>query len=263
MKIMLISGHGAGDPGCVATMNGVTYKEAEETIKVVDLLRPMLAGYAEVGIYDERRDAFRDAQKGTLGAKLRGWDYVLEIHFNACVGDYIGNGQTTGCEIFYPSLGKASGAEDAIMQGLSGLGLKNRGTMPGAFAVINTAMRQGCRANLLEVCFLDDADDMKIYTKSRQTVAQAIAAGVIKAFGLEGDDMVRYRKLNDIPNDWGAREMVDKLMTAEVISGDGSDKTGNGDVIDLSQDMVRMLAFNYAAGVYDAALTAKGLSRHD
>ena len=77
MKILLISGHGAGDPGCVATIKGVTYKEAEETIKVVNLLRPLLEPYCKVGVYDERRDAFRDAQKGTLAAKLRGWDYVL------------------------------------------------------------------------------------------------------------------------------------------------------------------------------------------
>lgn len=75
---------------------------------------------------------------------------------------------------------------------------------------------------------------------------------------LEGE---RYTYLKDIPNDWGARDMVDKLMTAEVIAGDGSDKTGNGDKIDLSKDMVRMLAFNYAAGIYDAKLQAKGLSR--
>src|SRR5574344_180696 len=264
MNILLISGHGAGDPGCVATMKGVTYKEAEETIKVVDLLKPLLEPYAKVGVYDEARDAFRDAKAGTLAAKLKGWDYVLEIHFNACVGDYIGNGQTTGAEIFYPSRGRSSGAEDAIMRGLAALGLKNRGEQAGTFAVINTAHNMGCKANLLEVCFLDDADDMRIYTKSRQAVAQAIAGGVVSAFGLtESEDEVRYAYLKDIPNDWGARDMVDKLMTAGVIAGDGSDKTGNGDVIDLSQDMVRMLAFNYAAGVYDAALTAKGLRRHD
>ena len=73
--------------------------------------------------------------------------------------------------------------------------------------------------------------------------------------------MVRYAYLKDIPNDWGAQDMIDKLMTAGVIAGDGSDKTGNRDKIDLSTDMVRLLAFNYAAGLYDTALQAVGLTR--
>lgn len=102
MKIMLISGHGAGDPGCVATMQGVTYREAEETIKVVNLLKPLLEPYAEVGAYDESRNAFEDAGSGILAARLKGWDYVLEIHFNARVGDYTGDGQTTGSRYSIP-----------------------------------------------------------------------------------------------------------------------------------------------------------------
>lgn len=262
MNILLISGHGAGDPGCVATMKGVTYKEAEETIKVVNLLRPLLEPYCKVGVYDERRDAFRDAKAGALAQKLRGWDYVLEIHFNASVGDYIGNGQTTGCEIFYPSRGKASGAERGIMQGLAGLGLKNRGILSGTFAVINTAHNQGCRANLLEVCFLDDADDVRIYTKSRQAVAQAIADGVVSAFGLtESENEVRYQYLKDIPDKYGFRTAINNLMTAGIISGDGSDPNGNGDKIDLSEDMVRLLMFEYKGGLYDSALTDAGIAR--
>ena len=262
MNILLISGHGAGDPGCVATMKGVTYKEAEETIKVVNFLRPLLEPYAKVGVYDESRNAFEDARAGTLAAKLKGWNYVLEIHFNACVGDYIGNGQTTGAEIFYPSRGRSSGAEDAIMRGLAALGLKNRGEQAGTFAVINTAHNMGCKANLLEVCFLDDADDMRIYTKSRQAVAQAIVSGVVSAFGLtESEDEVRYVYLKDIPDEYGFRTAINNLMTAGVICGDGSDKTGNGDKIDLSQDMVRLLMFEYKGGLYDAALDKVGITR--
>jgi len=246
----------------VATLKGVTYKEAEETIKVVNLLKPLLEPYAKIGVYDEARDAFRDAKAGKLAAKLKGWDYVLEIHFNACVGDYIGNGQTTGAEIFYPSRGRPSGAEDAIMRGLAALGLKNRGEQAGTFAVINTAHNMGCKANLLEVCFLDDADDMRIYTKSRQAVAQAIAGGVVSAFGLtESEDEVRYAYLKEIPNEYGFRTAINNLMTAGVICGDGSDKTGNGDKIDLSQDMVRMLMFEYKGGLYDAALANVGITR--
>jgi N-acetyl-anhydromuramyl-L-alanine amidase AmpD len=81
----------------------------------------------------------------------------------------------------------------------------------------------------------------------------------------EDDDMVRYARLKDVPDNWdkqgNPRTMVDKLMTAGIIGGDGSDKTGNNDVIDISADMLRLLAFEYRAGVYDAALEAAGLTR--
>lgn len=48
-------------------------------------------------------------------------------------------------------------------------------------------------------------------------------------------------------------------MTAGIIGGDGSDPDGNDDVIDLSHDMVRMLIFNYRAGVYDDKIEAAGI----
>lgn len=75
----------------------------------------------------------------------------------------------------------------------------------------------------------------------------------------ESDDMVRYNKLKDIPESCNFRAIIDNLMTAGIIGGDGSDATGNDDVIDLSHDMVRMLIFEWRAGVYDAALEAAGL----
>ena len=48
-------------------------------------------------------------------------------------------------------------------------------------------------------------------------------------------------------------------MNAGVIQGDGSDPAGNGDVIDLSHDQVRLLVFAYRGGAFDARLKAAGL----
>lgn len=73
------------------------------------------------------------------------------------------------------------------------------------------------------------------------------------------EDMVRYNKLSDIPESYNFRNIVDDLMTAGIIAGDGSDPDGNDDVIDLSHDMVRMLIFNYRAGVYDDKIEAAGI----
>lgn len=66
----------------------------------------------------------------------------------------------------------------------------------------------------------------------------------------------RYERLRDIPERDGFRAVVEELMNAGIIRGDGSDPTGNGDVIDLSHDMVRLLVFHYRAGLYDGAIAA-------
>lgn len=76
----------------------------------------------------------------------------------------------------------------------------------------------------------------------------------------EDEEMAkRYERLSDIPANYDFRNIVDDLMTAGIIGGDGSDPDGNNDVIDLSHDMVRMLVFEYRAGVYDNAISAAGL----
>lgn len=74
------------------------------------------------------------------------------------------------------------------------------------------------------------------------------------------DEVTRYKRLSDIPESCNFRNIVDDLMTAGLMAGDGSDPDGNEDVIDVSHDMVRMFIFNYRAGIYDNALSKVGLN---
>ena len=69
---------------------------------------------------------------------------------------------------------------------------------------------------------------------------------------------VTYKYLKDIPEKF--RPTIETLMDAGIIQGDGSDPTGNGDVIDLSHDQVRTLVFVYRGGGFDAKLRASGLT---
>ena len=36
----------------------------------------------------------------------------------------------------------------------------------------------------MEVCFIDDADDMKIYSAKKDAIAEAIIKGIVEGFGL-------------------------------------------------------------------------------
>lgn len=186
MKILLISGHGAGDVGACAKIKGKTYKEAEETIVMVKKIKEKLAPYdVTVDIYPTDRNAYEDAKDGCLKVNLSKYDYVLEIHFNACVNDLKGNGKTTGTEAFITTSDKTNKAEKNMLSCLSALGLVNRGVKSHNWTVINRAKTKGADSCLLEVCFIDDADDMAIYTKNKDNVAKSIALGVVKTYSLK------------------------------------------------------------------------------
>lgn len=95
------------------------------------------------------------------------------------------------------------------------------------------------------------------YGKNMDTFRADVAAAMESTE--EEETEVRYKKLTDIPDKWNFRKIINDLMTAGIIAGDGSDPDGNGDVIDLSHDMVRLIIFDYRAGVYDDALRSAGL----
>lgn len=74
---------------------------------------------------------------------------------------------------------------------------------------------------------------------------------------VEEEEIVTYKYLKDVPEKF--RPTIEQLMDAGIIQGDGSDPTGNGDVINLTHEQVRTLVFVYRGGGFDAKLRAAGL----
>ena len=183
MKILLISGHGAGDPGAIGTCNGKTYREADLTREVVTALAAKLKNCASVTVYDQNRNAYTDYQNGSLSSRahFENHDFVLEVHFNAFKADS-GDGKNKGVEIYAKS---GSNIEGNIVQNIAALGFTNRGVKSNGFAVINTARSRGARAALLEVCFIDDADDMKLFLAKKNQIIDAIVKGF--GFAVSGE----------------------------------------------------------------------------
>lgn len=179
MKILLIAGHGAGDTGAC----GCGYQEYKLTRELVDLIAPGLRRYATVEVYDKNRSAFYDCQNGNFN--IGSYDYVLEVHFNACVNDQHGDGQTTGTEIYVTSSEKATTVEQAIINKVAACGLKNRGVKVTDFLVIRTVKNKGMSSALIETCFIDDKDDMDVYKGKKTAIADAIVNGIAEGFGLK------------------------------------------------------------------------------
>lgn len=182
MKILLIAGHGNGDVG--ATGNG--YEEADLTREFSKLLKAELDEYAEVDIADTSKNWFEYLK--THYFSFKPYDYVLEIHFNACVKDFKGDGKTTGTEIYITTGEKSRGVETNILNNLSKLGLKNRSVKRKNLSVIHKIRSQGVSSALLELCFIDDLDDMKVYQANKDKIAKGVAKGIIDGFGLEKRD---------------------------------------------------------------------------
>ena len=181
MKILLISGHGAGDPGAVSQFG----KEADETIYMVEEIKKTLSAYAQVDLYPTERNAYKDAKAGKLAVNFGNYNYVLEVHFNSGAADLKGNGRTTGTEIYVTTAEKTVGVETKIVQSIAALGFKNRGVKRTNFTVIYRAKAAGVSSALLEVCFIDDKDDMSIYAAKKSQIAAAVANAIAVQFGLK------------------------------------------------------------------------------
>lgn len=102
-------------------------------------------------------------------------DLEVSIHFNAGANNKGGNGKTTGTEVLIYSLGGgAYGYADKICNAISELGYRNRGVKvrPDLYFLRKTK----APALLVECCFVDDKDDVKLY-KAKE-MAQAIVKGI-------------------------------------------------------------------------------------
>lgn len=182
MKVLLISGHGAGDSGALG--NGI--KECDKTRELVNLIAPKLRKYATVDVYDQSRNAYQDCCNGTF--KIGKYDYVFEVHFNAF------NLSAYGTECFVVPEEKGITVEQAIMKNMGKyFTLRDNdnifdGVKRTRFLVINTVKQMGMSGALLETCFIDNVNDMKIYEANKDAIAQGIVNGIVEGFGLAAND---------------------------------------------------------------------------
>ncbi len=172
MRILLVAGHGDGDPGACA--NG--YKESELTRDFVDLLIAHLSQYAQVDIFDTSKNMYRYLKSGRT-FNFSPYDYILEIHFNA--------GGGAGTEILVHTNQKGISVEEKIVNSIATTGLKNRGVKRSSnLGNMNRLFKQGKDYALLEICFIDSVEDMKNYSNNAAKIAKAVSDGIVNGFGL-------------------------------------------------------------------------------
>ncbi len=179
-KVLLIAGHGEGDPGAVSKWG----KEADLTR---DLLMQTLPFIDEMvldpEVYDMEKDCYQQTKKGK-GPDYGNQDFILEIHFNAKQRkDEAGDGAFTGTGGYIHSGADPIVAEAMIDQIVS-LGFQKWCLCETAeLCNCNAAWNAGTPYFLLETAFLDDGDDMRFYNSKKEEVAKSIADVLNKKVG--------------------------------------------------------------------------------
>ena len=242
MKILLIAGHGDGDSGAC----GCGYREADLTREVAAALLTKLSSYAEVDLFDTNKNMYKYLKNGGR-CNFTNYNYVFEIHFNAGVNDTAGNGKTTGTEILIHTTERGQTVEEKILSCICALGFKNRGVKRRSdLRNMNVCKKSyGVSYALLEVCFIDDRDDINLYQNRKADIVTAIANGIISGFGLgkEGNNMAEFK---DTKGHY-AEAHINDLLKMGVVNGDGNgnfrpnDNIKRGDVAIMVRNAIRYI----------------------
>ena len=110
-------------------------------------------------------------------------DINLSIHFNSGAKDERGNGRTTGVEVLVYNPNASNPEADRICKSIEGLGFKNRGLKDGSGKAVIRKTKK--KMLLVECCFLDDLDDIKLY--DAKSMAKAIVEGLFDV-KIDGDN---------------------------------------------------------------------------
>ena len=228
-SILLVSGHKSGYNK--SDITGVN--EGDLNIELVRMLAVMLADYALVTVYPVDRDMYQDNRENKLLVNYKDYDYIFEVHFNA----YNGSARGSSVQLHTDYTGGIS-VEQCIIDNIALLGFKKRGVngivRRNDLLNMNKAYREKVDYALLETCFYDNKEDMRLYEQKKSEVAWAIADGIISAFGLDMDssDAVGIVKdcsslnVREMPNHENIIAIV-KAGTKLKIRGTGKDSDGD------------------------------------
>ena len=177
LKLLLIAGHGANDPGACSSY-GI---ERDEARKVAARLVELFKNYKDVSVdvYPTGRNCYADVTNGSVQVNMANYDYVFEVHFNSATAS------AKGTEVWVTPMESSVDVEKKVVNNLSSVGFVNRGVKKEYFAVITHAKNKGASSALVEVCFISNQNDMNLYKSKFDQVCNAMVSGIADGFGLE------------------------------------------------------------------------------
>ena len=181
-KLLIIAGHGEGDPGACSIWG----QEADYTRELATMVKKSIGNKMSVTMYDQKKNCYTQSKKGNVPEYAK-YDMTLEVHFNAkAKKDPYGDGKFTGIGGYIHPDNAGRKVARAIIDRVTALGFKEwlLATSTGLLN-LNNAQRQGAKYFLLETAFIDDGDDMNFYRDHQEAFAKAIAQGIMDGLGME------------------------------------------------------------------------------
>jgi N-acetylmuramoyl-L-alanine amidase len=168
-KIFLSAGHGGTDSGAVG--NG--FIERDLTIDLRNHIARELKALGIVPSIDSDRNALSQTLAWLRG-KFKSKDILLDLHWNAS-----SNPEAKGSEIIIPDVSSQFERDlaKALLKVFTDLGFRDRGVKPEALTARKRLgwMRPVAENVLIEVCFISNLTDMKLYEVNKQGIAKKIA----------------------------------------------------------------------------------------
>lgn len=169
-KIFLSAGHGGKDSGAVG--NG--YVERDLTIDLRNHIARELKVLGVVPSIDDDRNALAQTLAWLRG-KFSSKDILLDIHWNAAA-----NPEAKGAEIIIPDIASQFEKDiaKALLKVFTDIGFRDRGVKPEMLTARKRLgwMRPSAENILIEVCFISNITDMKLYEANKQNIAKRIAS---------------------------------------------------------------------------------------
>lgn len=197
-KLLVMAGHGRNvdgswDPGAC----GCECQEANLTRELTKLVKRAADDAGLPCDIAPDRNHFSFFKNGGV-YDVTGYDYVLEIHFNASsTTDSWGDGKKKGSMIYKDQSQGDRRAEEAILRNLYSIGsikawygvvtTQIQENYKNGLMVQNAVVRQGVPHAVLETCFVTDMDDIKWYQANKALIANKIVQGIIDGLGLAED----------------------------------------------------------------------------
>ena len=215
LKLLLIAGHGANDPGACSSY-GI---ESDEARKVVARLVELFKNYKDISVdvYPTDRNCYSDVTTSRVQVNMANYDYVFEIHFNSATAS------ARGTEVWVTPTESSIAVEKRIVDNLSSVGFTNRGVKKEYFAVISFAKNKGVSSALVEVCFISNQNDMNLYRNKFEQVCNAMVSGIADGFGLQKNPGVKNPETKPVdkpsptpPPTTGFKPYVVKVVNAAI-----------------------------------------------
>lgn len=183
--VVIDAGHGGTDFG--AAYRG--RYEKEDTLNLALAVGKILENNCIKVNYTRKTDIYNTPfEKATIGNASNS-DYFISIHRNA----YITPNTSSGIEtLVYDKRGVKNEMANNVNNELEKLGFTNRGVIERPNLVV--LKRTKIPAILIEVGFIDNDNDNKLFDDKFDLIAQAIASGIIKTIGgCNNENGILYR----------------------------------------------------------------------